>query len=115
MSTVTLSQPHCAMTSAENPDGIASQPLTAALPACQRSLSLLSAIVAPSRPSTRPVSRPPVATVTERARSRHPELGHNVPSRNAPEFALPRQPNPVQDRKGNTRAKEHPDMAAELG
>src|SRR5580658_1014511 len=44
MSTVTLSQPHWAMTSAANPDGIASQPLTAALPACQRSFNLLSAI-----------------------------------------------------------------------
>ena len=43
--TVTLSQPHWAITSAEKPEGIASQPLTAALPACQRSLSLLSAIL----------------------------------------------------------------------
>ena len=41
MSTVTLSQPHCAITSAEKPDGIASQPLTHALPAAIRALSLL--------------------------------------------------------------------------
>src|SRR5690242_21141475 len=41
MSTVTLSQPHCAITSAENPEGIASQPLTQALPAASRALSLL--------------------------------------------------------------------------
>src|SRR5258707_2351005 len=47
MSTVTLSKPHWAMTSAENPDGMASQPLTAALPACHRSFSLFSAIARP--------------------------------------------------------------------
>src|SRR5258708_34262673 len=35
------------MTSAENPDGMASQPLTAALPACHRSFSLFSAIPRP--------------------------------------------------------------------
>jgi len=35
MSTVTLSQPHCAMTSAENPEGMASHPLTA----CSTNLS----------------------------------------------------------------------------
>jgi hypothetical protein len=44
MSTVTLSQPHCAMTSAENPEGMASHPLTAALPAFHRSFSLFSAM-----------------------------------------------------------------------
>src|SRR5439155_26133537 len=47
MSTVTLSQPHWAMTSAENPEGIASHPLTAALPAFHRSFSLFSAIPLP--------------------------------------------------------------------
>src|SRR6266850_2604503 len=47
MSTVTLSQPHCAMTSAENPEGIASHPLTAALPAFHRSFSLFSAMPLP--------------------------------------------------------------------
>ena len=41
MSTVTLSHPHCAITSAEKPDGIASQPLTFALPASMRPLSLV--------------------------------------------------------------------------
>jgi hypothetical protein len=40
MSTVTLSQPHWAMTSAEKPDGIANQALTQALPAFSRALSL---------------------------------------------------------------------------
>src|SRR6059058_3969920 len=47
MSTVTLSQPHCAMTSAENPEGIASHPLTAAFPAFHRSFSLFSAMSHP--------------------------------------------------------------------
>src|SRR5947208_14876768 len=47
MSTVTLSQPHWAMTSAENPEGIASHPLTAALPAFHRSFSLFSAMPLP--------------------------------------------------------------------
>src|ERR1700722_7959756 len=32
MSTVTLSKPHCAITSAENPDGIASKAFTTAVP-----------------------------------------------------------------------------------
>src|SRR5262245_4770528 len=40
MSTVTLSQPHCAMVSAEQPLGIASHPLTQALPACSRLFSI---------------------------------------------------------------------------
>ena len=40
MSTVTLSQPHCAIISAEKPDGIASQPLTTALPEAQTFLTL---------------------------------------------------------------------------
>src|SRR5947199_227888 len=40
MSTVTLSQPHCAMTSAEKPLGMASQALTQALPACRRFFSM---------------------------------------------------------------------------
>src|SRR5215831_17339947 len=40
MSTVTLSKPHCAITSAEKPDGIASQALTQALPDFSRALSL---------------------------------------------------------------------------
>jgi hypothetical protein len=35
-----LSNPHCASTSAENPDGIASHPLTTALPDFQISLTL---------------------------------------------------------------------------
>ena len=45
MSTVTLSNPHCAITSAENPDGMASQPLTAALPDFHRSRSLLTPMI----------------------------------------------------------------------
>ena len=40
MSTVTLSKPHCAITSAEKPDGIASHALTQALPDFSRALSL---------------------------------------------------------------------------
>src|ERR1700687_4288340 len=40
MSTVTLSKPHWAMTSAEKPDGIASQALTQALPDFSGALSL---------------------------------------------------------------------------
>src|SRR5580704_3497231 len=40
MSTVTLSQPHWAMTSAENPEGIANQALMQALPDFRRALSL---------------------------------------------------------------------------
>jgi hypothetical protein len=48
MSTVTLSKPHCAITSAEKPDGIASQPLTATLPAFQISLTLFAIVDGPS-------------------------------------------------------------------
>ena len=46
MSTVTLSKPHCAITSAEKPEGIASQAFTTALPeaiACSTLGSSLSA------------------------------------------------------------------------
>src|SRR6266436_599674 len=42
MSTVTLSNPHCAITSAENPDGIASQAFTTALPEAQTFLTLFA-------------------------------------------------------------------------
>src|SRR6266566_2161725 len=42
MSTVTLSKPHCATTSAEKPDGIASQAFTTALPDAQISLTLFA-------------------------------------------------------------------------
>src|SRR5579863_171361 len=48
MSTVTLSKPHCAITSAENPDGIASQAFTTTLPDAHVSLTLF-AIVFPLR------------------------------------------------------------------
>src|SRR5213593_2950652 len=44
MSTVTLSKPHCAMTSAEKPEGIASQAFTTALPEAQTFLTLFVAI-----------------------------------------------------------------------
>ncbi|CKZ16645.1 Uncharacterised protein [Mycobacterium tuberculosis] len=37
-----LSKPHCAITSAEKPEGIASQPLTTTLPAAQISLTLFA-------------------------------------------------------------------------
>src|SRR5882757_316510 len=40
MSTVTLSKPLCAITSAENPDGMASQAFTTALPEAQTFLTL---------------------------------------------------------------------------
>jgi hypothetical protein len=42
MSTVTLSKPHCAITSAEKPDGIASQAFTTALPEAQICLTLFA-------------------------------------------------------------------------
>ncbi len=42
MSTVTESNPHCAITSAEKPEGIASQPFTTALPEAQIFLTLLA-------------------------------------------------------------------------
>src|SRR5713226_3923496 len=42
MSTVTLSKPHCAITSAENPDGIASQAFTTALPEAHTFLTLFA-------------------------------------------------------------------------
>src|SRR3954447_9477236 len=45
MSTVTLSKPHCAITSAEKPDGIASHALTTALPEAQTSFTLFAIIV----------------------------------------------------------------------
>ena len=48
MSTVTLSNPHCAITSAENPDGIASQAFTTALPEAQTFLTLFVATCIPS-------------------------------------------------------------------
>src|SRR4029077_17789509 len=44
MSTVTLSKPHCAITSAEKPDGIASHAFTTALPEAQTFLTLLVVI-----------------------------------------------------------------------
>src|SRR5258706_10992475 len=44
MSTVTLSNPHCAITSAENPDGIASQAFTTALPEAQTFLTLFATL-----------------------------------------------------------------------
>src|SRR6266566_3791049 len=42
MSTVTLSNPHCAITSAENPEGIASQAFTTALPEAHTFLTLFA-------------------------------------------------------------------------
>jgi hypothetical protein len=45
MSTVTLSNPHCAITSAENPEGIASQAFTTALPEAQTCLTLFATFV----------------------------------------------------------------------
>src|SRR5882724_2940869 len=44
MSTVTLSKPHCAITSAEKPDGIASHAFTTALPDAQTSLTLFATL-----------------------------------------------------------------------
>src|SRR5258705_3033651 len=48
ISTVTLSNPHCAITSAENPEGIASQAFTTALPEAHTFLTLFVATVFPS-------------------------------------------------------------------
>jgi hypothetical protein len=42
MSTVTLSKPHCAITSAENPEGIVSQEFTTTLPDAHISLTLFA-------------------------------------------------------------------------
>src|ERR1700681_3071012 len=57
MSTVTLSNPHCAITSAENPDGIASQAFTTALPEAHTFLTLFATIYSfpfcPNAPSLR--------------------------------------------------------------
>jgi hypothetical protein len=64
MSTVTLSQPHCAMTSAENPEGMASHPLTAALPALHRSFSLFSVEHGVAPPDSRFPSRADGTLVT---------------------------------------------------
>jgi hypothetical protein len=44
MSTVTLSNPHCAITSAEKPDGIASQAFTTALPEAHTFLTLFATL-----------------------------------------------------------------------
>src|SRR3569832_982426 len=44
MSTVTLSKPHCAITSAEKPDGIASHAFTTALPEAHTFLTFLVVI-----------------------------------------------------------------------
>src|ERR1700685_2673178 len=65
MSTVTLSKPHCAITSAEKPEGIASQAFTTTFPDAQISLTLFA--IVPSlrfkssqtcRPAARPFSKP---------------------------------------------------------
>ena len=45
MSTVTLSKPHCAIISAEKPEGIASQAFTTALPEAQICLTLFGIFV----------------------------------------------------------------------
>jgi hypothetical protein len=42
---VTLSKPHCAITSAENPEGIASQAFTTALPEAQTFFTLFATFV----------------------------------------------------------------------
>src|SRR6266568_8636482 len=44
MSTVTLSNPHCAITSAEKPDGIANQAFTTALPEAHTFLTLFATL-----------------------------------------------------------------------
>src|SRR5258708_30821269 len=44
MSTVTLSNPHCAITAAENPDGIASQAFTTALPEAHTFFTLFATL-----------------------------------------------------------------------
>src|SRR5581483_4456335 len=49
MSTVTLSKPHCAITSAEKPAGMASQPLITALPEAQICLTLFAIRCVPSK------------------------------------------------------------------
>src|SRR3979409_302886 len=56
MSTVTLSKPHCAITSAEKPEGIASQAFTTALPEAQTVLTLFATLF-PSRCSFTPSLR----------------------------------------------------------
>src|ERR1700681_895717 len=56
MSTVTLSKPHCAITSAENPDGIASQAFTTALPEAHTFFTLFATLfpsLCPFTPSLR--------------------------------------------------------------
>src|SRR5580704_16589546 len=52
MSTVTLSKPHCAITSAEKPDGIASQAFTTALPEAQTFFTLFAIIFASLCPNS---------------------------------------------------------------
>src|SRR5581483_1674623 len=58
MSTVTLSKPHCAITSAVKPDGIASHAFTTALPDAQICLTLLFATLSflPLLPVSSPVN-----------------------------------------------------------
>src|ERR1700680_2348527 len=58
MSTVTLSKPHCAITSAEKPEGIASQAFTTALPEAQTFLTLFATLF-PSLCLTRRHCEPP--------------------------------------------------------
>src|SRR4051794_28096338 len=57
MSTVTLSKPHCAITSAENPEGIASQAFTTALPEAHVFLTLFVGTVFPSLCQNQPSLR----------------------------------------------------------
>src|SRR5579871_3598526 len=75
MSTVALSKPHCAITSAENPDGIASQAFTTTLPDAHISL-ILFAIVLPFksfRHCEQPASKP-------RPRAIRPCLYRQIPA-----------------------------------
>src|ERR1700753_203722 len=78
MSTVTLSKPHCAIISAEKPEGIASQAFTTALPEAQICLTLFGIDRVSSRrfldiePSTSPADYRRPAMI----RQGHPNANH---------------------------------------
>src|ERR1051326_7056523 len=105
MSTVTLSHPHCAIISAENPEGIASHPLTAALPAFHRSFSLLSAMPSPFGRAISPRHRE--GTLAKRWQARQMRAKPATSEGASPEHrlfsngraaAVPESSNPLLDR-----------------
>src|SRR3981081_1847278 len=77
MSTVTLSNPHCAITSAENPEGIASQAFTTALPEAHTFLTLFATLF-PSLFQTLPSLREAPGSALRAFRAQAPRRSNPV-------------------------------------